>query len=46
MDNLTGVHVYFEDFTCVKYRRDVYMTWDALFCKYENNGDLSCVCDL
>lgn len=24
------LHVYYEDIACVKYRREIYMTWDAL----------------
>lgn len=28
------VNVYFKDLTCLKYRRDPFMTWDGLFCEY------------
>lgn len=31
--NSTSFMVYFQDYFCLQYRRDVYMTWDALFGK-------------
>lgn len=30
-DDSTTLKVHFKDLTCIKYRRDMYMTWDGLF---------------
>lgn len=34
LTNLTTVLVHFRDLTCIRYRRDVYMTWDGLFASF------------
>lgn len=34
-DDSTTLKVHFKDLTCIKYRRDMYMTWDGLFGKFE-----------
>lgn len=34
LDDSTTLKVHFKDLTCIKYRRDMYMTWDGLFGKY------------
>lgn len=31
LDDSTTLKVHFKDLTCIKYRRDMYMTWDGLF---------------
>lgn len=31
--NTSVLHVFFRDITCMKYARDAYMTWDAMFGK-------------
>lgn len=31
---MTTLYVYFKDLTCIRYRRDVYMTWDGLFASF------------
>jgi hypothetical protein len=31
--NASVLHVFFRDITCMKYARDAYMTWDAVFGK-------------
>lgn len=33
-DDSTTLKVHFKDLTCIKYRRDMYMTWDGLFGKF------------
>lgn len=33
LDDSTTLKVHFKDLTCIKYRRDMYMTWDGLFGK-------------
>lgn len=33
LDDSTTLKVHFKDITCIKYRRDMYMTWDGLFGK-------------
>lgn len=34
--NYSTVSIFFQDTSCIKYRRDMYMTWDGLFGKYYN----------
>lgn len=34
LDDSTTLKVHFKDITCIKYRRDMYMTWDGLFGTY------------
>lgn len=34
MTNLTTILVYFRDLTCIRYRKDLYMTWDGLFASF------------
>lgn len=34
LSNRTTLIVYFKDLTCIRYRRDVYMTWDGLFASF------------
>lgn len=34
MTNMTNLVVYFKDYTCTQYMRDVYMTWDGLFAAF------------
>lgn len=34
LTNLTTLRVHFKDLTCIRYRRDVYMTWDGLFASF------------
>lgn len=31
---MTSLLVYFKDLNCIRYRRDVYMTWDGLFASF------------
>lgn len=31
---MTTLYVYFKDLTCIRYRRDLYMTWDGLFASF------------
>lgn len=33
LEDSTTLKVHFKDLTCIKYRRDMYMTWDGLFGK-------------
>ncbi|XP_069669416.1 pickpocket protein 11-like [Periplaneta americana] len=32
--NISILHVFFRDITCMKYARDAYMTWDAVFATF------------
>ncbi|XP_044732087.1 pickpocket protein 11-like [Chrysoperla carnea] len=32
--NISTLEMYFKDFTCTKYLRDVYMTWDGLLAAF------------
>lgn len=34
LSDMTTLYVYFKDLTCIRYRRDLYMTWDALFASF------------
>lgn len=34
VERATTVEVHFKDLTCIKYRRDMYMTWDGLFASF------------
>ncbi|XP_055311194.1 sodium channel protein Nach-like isoform X2 [Sitodiplosis mosellana] len=34
LDDSTTLKVHFKDLTCIKYRRDMYMTWDGLFASF------------
>ena len=31
---VSSIHIYFKDFFAVKYRKDVYMSWDAFFAAF------------
>lgn len=33
LERATTLKVHFKDLTCIKYRRDMYMTWDGLLGK-------------
>lgn len=37
LGNHSIVHVYFNALTCIKYRRDIFMTWDGLLSKCESS---------
>lgn len=41
LDDSTTLKVHFKDLTCIKYRRDMYMTWDGLFGKLYSPHTLS-----
>lgn len=34
LEKATTLKVHFKDLTCIKYRRDMYMTWDGLLGTY------------
>lgn len=34
MTNLTTLYVYFRDLNVIRYRRDIYMSWDGLFASF------------
>lgn len=34
MENYTTINVYYSELTCIKYRRDIYMTWDTLLSQF------------
>lgn len=34
LTNLTTLLVHFKELNCIRYRRDVYMTWDGLFASF------------
>lgn len=38
LEDSTTLKVHFKDLTCIKYRRDMYMTWDGLFGKRQMNS--------
>lgn len=31
---MTSLYVYFKDLNCIRYRRDLYMSWDGLFASF------------